>query len=76
MNKDDIVSLNELAEIIRKHGAISKGMLYRNSKIGIWKFKELVKFLPEVYDDIRYNRKKLSYNTTHSLSLFTQESMK
>ena len=76
MNKDDVIVLNELAEMIRKNGAISKRTLYKNSKIGIWKFKEIIQYLPEVFDDIHYNRKKQTYTSRHSLSLFTQEDAK
>ena len=73
LNRDDIADLNGLAEIIRKDGAITKGMLYKKSKVNIWRFRELVRFLPDVYDDISYDRKHTSFITLHSHTLFSKE---
>ncbi len=76
MNKDDVIVLSELVEIIRKNGTITKGKLWKNSRIGIWKFKEIVKYLPDTYEDIIYSRKNKTYTSRHSLSLFTKEDVK
>ena len=75
MNKDDVIALNELVEIIRKNGSIHKSMLYKNSKLGIWKFKELVKYIPALYTDIIYSRGKNTYTSRHSLSLFNEDKL-
>jgi len=73
MNKDDVSILNDLANVIRKHGSISKGMLWKNSKLGIYEYDKIRPYLSVVYEDIRYNRKKQTYTCSLSLSLFTQE---
>ncbi len=77
MKKNDIDPLGNLAEIIRKEGSITKGMLYKNSKLGIWEFKEYCRYLTDVYTDIIYDKKRKKFiSETLSLSLFVQEAEK
>jgi len=77
MNVHDIRLLSELAETIRKEGAISKGMLWKNSKLGIFKFEKIYHYIPVIYEDIIYDRKKKKFTCmSASLSLFTEENMK
>jgi len=73
LNRDDIADLNGLAEIIRKDGAITKGMLYKKCNMNIYRFRELVRYIPDVYNDIHYDRKHLSFITTHTHTLFSRE---
>ena len=61
LNRDDIADLNGLAEIIRKDGAITKGMLYKKCNLNIWRFRELARFLPDVYDDIIYDERHMKF---------------
>jgi len=76
MNQDDIAYLNELVDIIRNDESISKGMLYKKCKIGIWKFKELTRYLPDLYTDIHYDKKKQVYTTlSHTPMFFIPSSM-
>ena len=77
MNKNDVIALGDLVEIIRKEGSITKGMLYKKSNLSIWKYKELRPYLVELFEDIKYDRKKLRYiSISCPLSLFSQEDMK
>ena len=77
MKKNDIDPLNNLCEIIRKEGSITKGRLYKESKLGIWVFEKVVKYIPDVYDDIIYDKKSKKFIARSvSLSLFIQEAEK
>jgi len=76
MNKEDMLILSKLAELIRQEGSITKGMLYKNSNLSMWKFKEIKQYLPDLFEDIIYDRKKQRYTSQLSLSFFTKEAEK
>ena len=76
MNKDDMIILNELADIIRKNGSISKTELWKKTSLSIWQFDKIKQYLPELFDDIEFNRKKKAFVAQKSLSLFFSEDMK
>ena len=77
MNRHDIALLSSLAEIIRKEGAITKGNLWKNSNLGIFKYEKIYSYIPVIYKDIIYDRKKKKFTcASASLSLFIQEAEK
>lgn len=76
MNKDDMIILNEMAEIIRKNGVITQTELWKQTKLSIWQFDKIKKFIPQIFEDIQYNRKKQSFISQSSLSLFSKEELK
>lgn len=77
MQKADVKNLSELAEIIRKHGAITKTKLWKNSSLSIWEIEKIKHYIPEMFSDIIYDKKKSMFiSRLVSLSLFTEEEMK
>ena len=76
MNTDDMKVLSNLADIIRKSGSITSVELWKKTDLSIWQFEKIKKYIPELFDDIELDRKRKSYTSRNSLSLFSVEELK
>ena len=76
MNQDDMLVLNGLADTIRKKGAITMSELWKTSNLTVWQFEKYKKYLPQLFEDIIYDRKHQKYISRNNVSNFVEENLK
>ncbi len=76
MNPDDMKVLNDMASTVRKHGVIKSDDLWKSTSLSIWQFKEYKKYLPQLFEDIIYDRKHQKYISRNNISQFVDEELK
>jgi len=76
MNQDDMLILNGLADTIRKKGVVSMSELWKSTDLTVWQFEKYKKYLPELFEDIIYDRKHQKYISRNNISNFVEENLK
>ena len=76
MNPDDMKILNSMASEVRKHGAIKPIDLWKTTDLTIWQFEKYKKYLPQLFEDIIYDRKHQKYISRNNISQFVDEELK
>ncbi len=76
MNQDDMKVLNDMAAAVRKHGALKPLELWKTTDLSIWQFEKFKKYLPQLYEDIIYDRKHKKYISRGNISQFNEENLR
>ena len=76
MNPDDMMILNSMASTVRKHGSILPIDLWKTTDLSIWQFEKFKKYLPQLFEDIIYDRKHKKYISRNNISQFVDEELK
>ena len=76
MNPDDMKVLNDMAGTVRKQGSIKPIDLWKTTDLSIWQFEKFKKYLPELFEDIIYDRKHQKYISRNNISQFVDEELK
>ena len=76
MNQNDMRVLNKLADTIRKRGSITMPELWKSTDLSVWQFEKIKKYIPQLFEDIIYDRKHQKYISRNSISNFVEENLK
>ena len=76
MNQNDMRVLNKLANTIIKRGSITMPELWKSTDLSVWQFEKIKKYIPQLFEDIIYDRKHQKYISRNSISNFVEENLK
>lgn len=73
VSQAEMLHLNKMAELIRSEGGLSKTELILRSEVSIAWAEKLIKYIPILFKDIRYDKKHGNFVLLSTLSTLSKE---